>query len=165
MVKYHGRCNCCDNKEITLYKDKQGFELLEIFQIWLNLPKVSKMVEPHFKMLWKEDIPIINHKDEADKVTSIQIVAGAINDIKAIEATPNSWASNVENGVGVYTITMEAHAVFTFPKTKVTANRSIFFYKGGNIEIDGKTIASNHIIEAVADENITLKNGNEDAYF
>ena len=54
---------------------------LEIFQIWLNLPKVSKMVEPHFKMLWNEDIPEINHKDESNKTTSIQIIAGKINTI------------------------------------------------------------------------------------
>ncbi len=25
---------------------------LEIFQVWLNLPKAKKMTEPHFKMLW-----------------------------------------------------------------------------------------------------------------
>ena len=29
---------------------------LELFQIWLNLPAVDKMVEPYFTMLWNEDI-------------------------------------------------------------------------------------------------------------
>ena len=32
---------------------------LELFQIWLNLPKANKFAEPHFKMLWHEDIPIV----------------------------------------------------------------------------------------------------------
>jgi redox-sensitive bicupin YhaK (pirin superfamily) len=35
----------------------------ELFQIWLNLPAKNKMVEPHFKMLWQEDIPIYKSKD------------------------------------------------------------------------------------------------------
>ena len=32
---------------------------LELFQIWLNLPKRGKMVEPHYRMFWSEDIPHI----------------------------------------------------------------------------------------------------------
>ena len=30
---------------------------LELFQIWLNLPKRSKMAQPYFTMFWSEDIP------------------------------------------------------------------------------------------------------------
>jgi len=40
---------------------------LEIFQIWLNLPRASKMVDPHFKMLWKETVPVIEHSDEQSR--------------------------------------------------------------------------------------------------
>lgn len=32
---------------------------LELFQIWMNLPSADKMVEPHFSMLWAEDIPSV----------------------------------------------------------------------------------------------------------
>jgi redox-sensitive bicupin YhaK (pirin superfamily) len=39
-----------------LYDDKENTG--ELFQIWINLPKAKKMVEPHFKMLWAEDIPV-----------------------------------------------------------------------------------------------------------
>ena len=37
--------------------DRDGPNPLELFQIWLNLPAEDKMVEPHFAMLWADDIP------------------------------------------------------------------------------------------------------------
>jgi redox-sensitive bicupin YhaK (pirin superfamily) len=138
---------------------------LEIFQVWLNLPKASKMVDPHFKMLWNDDIPTINHKDDADKTTSIQVIAGHINETNAPSPTPNSWAADSNNSVGVYTVKMDADSAWTLPKTSSDANRSVFFYKGGNIEIDGQTIQSNSLIELLAGEDVTIQNGNEEAYF
>ncbi len=138
---------------------------LEIFQIWLNLPKVSKMVDPHFKMLWNEDIPVINHKDDSNRITTVQVIAGRVNNTSALESTPNSWAASPKNAVGVYTIKMEPNAIWTLPKTNSEASRSLFFYKGETIEVEGQVIDSNHIIEAVAGENIIIKNGDSEAYF
>lgn len=138
---------------------------LEIFQIWLNLPKVSKMVDPHFKMLWNEEIPVVHHKDAANKETTIEVIAGSINETKALDSTPDSWAASPKNAVGVFTVKMEANAEWTLPKTSAEANRSIFFYKGENIAIEDHTVASNNIIEAVAGEDIHIKNGNAEAYF
>ena len=138
---------------------------LEMFQIWLNLPKVSKMVDPHFKMLWNEDIPIIKHNDDASKVTSIQLVAGKLNNISALKPTPNSWAADSENSVGVYTIKMEANAKWTLPKINTEANRSLFYYKGGNVVIDNYEIKEDHLIELNANDDIPIENGNEESYF
>ncbi len=146
-----------------LHEDKDN--PLEIFQIWLNLPRASKMVEPHFKMLWNEDIPVVHHKDEWGNSTQIEVIAGQINQTKALAPTPDSWAANTENAVGVYTVKMNAHAVWTLPATAKDANRSIFYYKGDQIDLDGKNIPSNQIIEVHPDEDITIKNGNEDSFF
>ena len=48
-----------------IHKDKEN--PLEIFQVWLNLPKASKFVEPHFKMLWEDKIPVLRDKDNTGK--------------------------------------------------------------------------------------------------
>lgn len=138
---------------------------LEIFQIWLNLPKASKMVEPHFKMLWNEDIPVIEYRDASGMTTAVHLIAGNIDNTQALPSTPDSWAANPENSVGVMTVKMEANAKWILPKTSDKAKRSIFFYKGERITLEGQTIESNHIIEALAGEDISFENGNEVAYF
>ena len=146
-----------------LNEDKEN--PLEIFQVWLNLPKASKMVDPHFKMLWNEDIPTINHKDESNRMTSIQVIAGRLNNINALAPTPDSWAADSDNSVGVYTVKMEAGTNWILPKTSMEANRSVFFYKGENMEIEDQIIPSNHLIELAAGEDIAIKNGKKDAFF
>src|SRR5688500_418866 len=55
---------------------------MELFQIWLNLPKKNKMVEPHFKMLWRDSIPRYVHKDENKKTTTVEVIAGKIGNTK-----------------------------------------------------------------------------------
>ncbi len=137
---------------------------LEIFQVWLNLPSASKMVEPHFKMLWQEDIPEIKHKDSNNKTTTIQLIAGKIENTNALKPTPDSWAANTDNAVGVYTISMEPGAQWILNKTSKEANRSVFFYKGDNLVVEGKTVSANHLIELDAGEAITFQNGKETSY-
>lgn len=43
----------------------------ELIQIWLNLPKKNKFVEPSYQMLWRENIPLINITDKS----SVKLIA------------------------------------------------------------------------------------------
>src|SRR5215831_9193819 len=70
---------------------------LELFQIWLNLPAEDKMVEPHFTMLWREDIPTVVARDGAGKATTITVAAGHLGDAVAPPPPPQSWAARPEN--------------------------------------------------------------------
>src|SRR5215212_11036738 len=42
---------------------------LELFQIWLNLPRASKMVDPYFSMFWNKDIPRRSFEDGKGRPT------------------------------------------------------------------------------------------------
>lgn len=137
---------------------------LEIFQIWLNLPKASKMVDPHFKMLWREDTPVVHNQDEHQRLTTIDVIAGQIGNTTSLDPTPNSWAADSKNAVGVFTVKLDAQAKWTLPKTNAKANRSLFFYKGASMSIEGQNIHVDRIISAKAGEDILIENGPTDSY-
>lgn len=112
---------------------------LELFQVWLNLPKKDKMVEPHFKMLWREDIP--NLKFDNDKVL-VELIAGSWEKHQAVIPPPDSWAFPKENEVLVVNIKMEPHSTVTLPKASVGVNRSLFFYEGDALTINEQSFES-----------------------
>ena len=107
-----------------LKKDSNPFEL---FQIWLNLPKKSKKVDPYYKMLWKEDIPNIIEKDKLGNVTELKLVAGSYKDKVALSPTPNSWAADPNNHVQIWTIKMAANTTFIIPSLEEEVTRSLYF--------------------------------------
>lgn len=146
-----------------LHDDKEN--PLEIFQVWLNLPKVSKFVEPHFKMLWKEAIPVVTEKDEKGKETIVNVIAGTLNGTHAPSPTPDSWAANADHAVSVLTIKMDAHATWTLPAAVTGANRSLYFYKGSSFTIEGKTLNGHHLMHLKSDEDVILQNGDQEGYF
>lgn len=137
----------------------------EIFQVWLNLPKVSKFVEPHFKMLWQDMIPIVKETDNKGKTVEINVISGNLKGIKSPSPTPNSWAANPANGVSILTLKMEAHATYKLPAAAVSGvHRTLYFYRGKNITIDNQIITEYHSIQVKAGEEILLENGNTDSY-
>src|SRR5687768_8556354 len=51
---------------------------VELFQIWLNLPRADKLVEPYFAMLWADAVPKPTVRDAAGRATEITVVAGRV---------------------------------------------------------------------------------------
>lgn len=137
---------------------------LEMFQIWLNLPKKDKMVDPYYKMLWNEHIPVIIKTDEAGNVTEITLVAGHLDNSKALDPTENSWASNPENEVQIWTIKMAPGAKFTIPRSEGMTGRSLYFHKGVTVSISGQEISKNKRIELVHDQDILIENGSKESH-
>lgn len=146
-----------------LNKDKENPLLL--FQLWLNLPAKSKMVPPHFKMLWAEDIPIYTFKDDNNKEIRIKLVSGDYEDQKAPEAAPDSWASDLKNKVAIWMVQLEAGATWKIPTAMAGLNRSLYFYNGEKIEVEGYQIPKEHAIDLISDKEVTISNGNGKGYF
>jgi len=136
----------------------------ELFQIWLNLPKVAKFVEPHFKMLWSEDIPLLKEKDENGNSIEINVIAGNLNTTKALFPTPNSWAANSENEVAILTIKLDKNAIWTLPKANSKLNRTLYFYKGDGLKIDDVEIPIYNSIQLNSLINTVIQAGNEDCF-
>ncbi len=100
---------------------------MELFQIWLNLPRVSKMVEPHYKMFWNEDISRYETVDAQNRKTTIELIAGQIDTLSAPVPPPDSWASKAENEVAIWVIHMESNATFELPAASPGVNRAVVF--------------------------------------
>lgn len=145
-----------------LDKDSNPFE---IFQLWLNLPKKSKKADPHYKMIWSEDIPNITVKDNDGKATNINLVAGYFNDQVALSPTPDSWAADSDNHVQIWTFKMEANAEFSIPATEKELKRSLYFYEGDSFNIGETEIDENHLIELDPEKEVNLVNGSEKGFF
>lgn len=135
----------------------------ELFQIWLNLSKKNKKVDPHYKMLWAEDIPQVE-VDESNHKTTVRIISGQFNQTSSLEPSPGSWAKEKDHHVTILLIKMEPHAKFKLPEISYTLNRTLYFYQGDHITIDDRTIQSSHYVKLVGDESVEIQNGNKMSY-
>jgi len=143
--------------------DKNNPNPVELFQIWLNLPKAKKFAKPHYKMLWVEDIPIVTEKDKNGKSTEITVIAGKVNDVTAPSPALDSWANKAENDVGIWLIKMDSNAQWIIPASPLEVNRSLYFYRGSTINITGIKIESYHSVDLLADQPVIVENGDKDA--
>lgn len=138
---------------------------LELFQIWLNLPKRSKMVEPHYAMLWNEEIPVSRVMDENGKRSTIEVVAGSMGDLKALDPAPKSWAADPENEVIIWHIQMEAQAEWTLPLASKGINRTLYFFEGDQVSIDQSKVKAGKAILLDPQVETKIRNGESEGRF
>jgi len=116
--------------------DKANPNPVELFQIWLNLPRANKMVEPHFSMLWADTIPTVKAPG-----AEISLVAGQLGDVRAPPPPPKSWAAQADSDVAIWTIKLEPGAKWSLPPAHATSNRMLYFFAGTKVKV-GQTVLS-----------------------
>lgn len=132
---------------------------MELFQIWLNLPAANKMVKPHFTMLWREDIPVVKIKDEQGRITEMTVVAGELEGAKPPPPPPDSWASDPANGLLIWVGRLEPHAVWSFQKAVAGLNRTLYFFEGDSLKVDGQEVAPYHGVTLRSEVDTVVTNG------
>jgi len=133
---------------------------LKLFQIWLNLPKKSKMVPPGFAMHWAEEVPRFTSLD--DKVT-LRVWAGGLLGLEGLPPAPNSYACDPHSEVGIWFLEIHPGGKFTLPAAKSgnEVNRRLFFVEGEGLTIDGESIRKRTEITVHAAQSIEIGNNHE----
>ena len=65
----------------------------ELFQIWLNLPRRDKFVDPHFTMFWNGSIPEVTVQDDRGRSSVVRVIAGELSGKRGEKPPPNSYAA------------------------------------------------------------------------
>jgi len=154
----------CQHAEMFPLVNEDAPNPVQLFQVWLNLPKKHKFVPPAYKMLWHEDIPVVEAISSFGKKVFVTVIAGHWQGVAAVAPAPDSWAANHANKVGMFLIHMAAGSTCTLPAVSPTANRNIYYYLGGSLHISGQEIKDSHRIKVDASQEISIVNGNVDSY-
>jgi redox-sensitive bicupin YhaK (pirin superfamily) len=100
----------------------------ELFQIWLNLPGRKKMSAPCFAMLWSERIPRHTLTDARGKTTRITTMAGAFQGVHPPAPPPDSYASDPNSALAIWTLELEEGATFTLPAAEAGLGRVLYLF-------------------------------------
>ena len=132
---------------------------MELFQIWLNLPGARKMVRPFYKMLWAEEMAQVVVQDDQARTTRITMIAGELNGTKAIPPAPDSWAADPGHELAIWIIQMQPGAEWDLPAAGTSVKRSLFFFEGSSLQIDGSKIPMDSAVVLDAERGVLLQAG------
>lgn len=138
---------------------QDGPNPVELFQIWLNLPRADKRVAPHFSMLWSERIPRRVLRDAHGGTTELTVVAGRYQDASPLAPPPSSWASKEEAEVTIWTMKMSPGARWVLPPASRGVDRRLYFHAGHSLSVGGRTVAVRYYLDLRGDAAVSLING------
>lgn len=132
---------------------------VELFQIWLNLPREDKFVKPHFAMLWNHQIPRHTITDDAGNTVHLVQVAGSFRGAVSAKPPPHSWASREESDLAIWTLTLAPYSSIELPLVAATTERTLYFFRGDQARIDGETFSAGTGIRLRPGTSALIENG------
>jgi len=137
----------------------------DITQIMINLPLKDKGTDPAVKMMWSENIPIVEGKDGAGKEYSVKVIAGNFGGKDAIPPNEISWATAKEHNVRILLIRMSPGAEVTLPAVSPTVNRNLYFVKGGTVRLGEEGYESLQRFKLDGNADVKIVNGDSDGTY
>lgn len=137
----------------------------ELFQIWLNLPKKSKMAPAHFQMIWSNELPKSTFVDKTGRKTEAVHVSGPalFKDVPLegaqITPPPHSWAHDPENRVRIVTLKMEPNARVEIPAADKGVVRSLYHFVGGGVTLNDVAVPNKTGMRLDENAHLVLTNG------
>lgn len=159
--------------------------VLDLFQIWLNLPAASKMVAPYAAVFWSPTIARVRQQENPGHESEVEVIAGDYAPVTASDAfgsrgdravngpgptihraptpPPDSWASQAEADVAIWRIRLDPGARLTLPAARSEASRRVlYFHQGTALGLAGETVGPRRMIEVRAGQNLPLANLGDD---
>ena len=131
---------------------------LELFQIWMNLPKVSKFVDPYFSMFWQEKIPRVRFGAAGAPQAEVMVIAGELEGQRAPSPPPDSWAARPDAGVAIWTIRMQSGSSFELPAAPdPLCVRTLYFFGGRELRVDTERVAVGRALVLRSDRPLRLE--------
>jgi redox-sensitive bicupin YhaK (pirin superfamily) len=135
----------------------------ELFQIWINLPRVDKFADPHFAMFWKDSIPRQHVRDVQGRSAELVYFAGAPGKLRAPAPPPHSWAARADAEVAIWTIALEPGARWDLPKASAGLNRTLYYFAGETLQLGTQfgmeEVSRGQGLRLRSDVAVTLHNG------
>jgi quercetin 2,3-dioxygenase len=136
----------------------------ELFQIWLNLPAADKMVEPHFAMLWSEEIPEHTFTDEAGRTTRVTTVAGSLDGVVPPSPPPSSWGARPDADLAIWTLRLEPGATWTLPPAaSAETGRVLYLFEGARVRVGPRTFSARTVVQVAGEQPVPIEAGEDGA--
>lgn len=136
-----------------------GENTLELFQIWLNLPPESKMVDPYFGMLWNEAIPTVSPAPGV----SVDAIAGALGSAGPPSPPPDSWASRADTDFAIWLIRVDPGGEWRLPPAAEGSNRTLYVFAGDGLSVDGSNVSKNQGVRLDPQADVVVANDHSPA--
>lgn len=120
------------------------------YQLWLNLPKKLKWVEPKYQHLDKKDIPFVEEDEYG-----IMIISGSFKGKSgpASNHVPSEY----------YDVSLQKEKTIRFQAKK--NYNSLLYIHSGSVRIDDEGINAGHLVEFEADREVSITAGVKGAGF
>ena len=145
--------------------DRTRVNPLRLFQIWLNLPRATKMAPPRFEMFWAHRIPRLQIPNRSRCRTVVTLVAGPLRGRSPPAPPPDSWAAERRAQVAIWVVRMAPGARFRLPEVDHGVVRSLYFYDGSRAWVEASPVTVGHRIELAPQRALALRAGPDGASF